>query len=101
MDMQSDVTGRDIQAERRDDAGKFMTAQERSGNWNALPDSRPVTMMGLRSNSCRWPIGNTRDLESFRYCGAANNGGSPYCVTHMKMAFSPSRARVFVPGSSR
>jgi hypothetical protein len=52
-------------------------------------DGRP-TVGDLTANSCR-PIGNPRDLRTFRYCGAAAHGG-PYRKRHARVAYLPRAA---------
>jgi GcrA cell cycle regulator len=46
-----------------------------------------VTLFAARENHCRWPLGDPRDLESFRFCGASKFGETPYCRAHHGLAF--------------
>lgn len=49
-----------------------------------LPDSRPVSLVNVRSYHCRWPI----DGEDFRFCGAVQaEGRTSYCAAHTAMAW--------------
>jgi GcrA cell cycle regulator len=55
----------------------------------AAPQSRFVTLLDLDIHSCRWPIGEPCDLETFRYCGAPHadmSAGRPYCPHHTRIA---------------
>jgi GcrA cell cycle regulator len=54
-----------------------------------------VTLVELRLESCRWPMGNPLE-ESFRFCGQHRIGTGPYCEAHHKVAFTPNvkRARL-------
>lgn len=40
----------------------------------------------LANNQCRWPLGDPAD-PNFRFCGARVVGRSPYCCTHLELAF--------------
>ncbi len=51
-----------------------------------------LTVVDLTPSSCRWPTGNPRDLNTFRYCGASANG-SPYCERHARLAYLPRLPR--------
>jgi len=44
----------------------------------------------LRSQTCRWPFGD--DLP-YTYCGERNIDGSPYCLEHSRLAWSPNTVR--------
>lgn len=46
-----------------------------------------VTLMDLKINSCRWPIGDPKD-EDFHFCGADVVTGKPYCSEHCKIAYT-------------
>lgn len=54
-----------------------------------------VTIAELKSHHCRWPFGEPRDFDAFRYCGAAKEpGAGPYCQFHFLAALTPEgRAR--------
>lgn len=40
----------------------------------------------LPDNACRWSLGDPAD-PNFRFCGAPALGRSPYCKTHLELAF--------------
>ena len=46
-----------------------------------------VSLMDLKLNSCRWPIGDPKD-EDFHFCGADTVTGKPYCAEHCKIAYT-------------
>lgn len=46
-----------------------------------------ITLMDLKLNSCRWPIGDPND-EDFHFCGADTVTGKPYCAEHCKIAYT-------------
>jgi len=57
-----------------------------------------VDLMGLRSNSCRWPLGDPQKHSEFGYCGAATDGIAAYCTIHKKIAYYSGRpAPGFMP----
>jgi hypothetical protein len=41
-----------------------------------------ITIMELRSSTCRWPLGVFSDHPPYRYCGQQTEAGTPYCVHH-------------------
>ena len=56
------------------------------------PEDFPkVTLMELRENHCRWPIGEPGH-ESFRFCGAPKSTAS-YCSCHAQIAYQPTEQR--------
>jgi GcrA cell cycle regulator len=57
----------------------------------ATADSRLLTIMDLKADSCRWPIGEPSD-PSFSYCGATRVDGHSYCPSHCKTAYLPPAA---------
>ena len=40
-----------------------------------------VTFADLKSHHCKWPFGDPRDWDNFRYCGQPRHVG-PYCGDH-------------------
>jgi GcrA cell cycle regulator len=42
--------------------------------------AEPVTLMGLQSHHCRWPIG-----DPGLFCGAVKQDGSSYCPEHRRI----------------
>lgn len=53
---------------------------------------KPVSLMELTENICKWPIGNPGD-PSFRFCGNPSDQGGPYCTDHMDMAYQPASSK--------
>lgn len=52
-----------------------------------IDPNKPVTLLDLRINSCRWPIGELKD-EDFHFCGKECQTGKPYCAEHCKIAYT-------------
>ena len=50
-----------------------------------------VDLLGLTQSMCRWPFGEPRDIEAFRYCGSPKEVG-PYCSVHSGLAYTPRGA---------
>lgn len=46
-----------------------------------------VSLMDLKMNSCRWPIGEPKDAD-FHFCGKDTVTGKPYCSEHCKLAYT-------------
>lgn len=44
-------------------------------------------LMDLRTNTCRWPIGDPSD-DDFHFCGHPTTTGKPYCPEHCKAAYT-------------
>lgn len=46
-----------------------------------------MTLLDLKLNSCRWPIGEPKDAD-FHFCGKDTVTGKPYCSEHCKVAYT-------------
>jgi GcrA cell cycle regulator len=57
-----------------------------------VPLSLKVTIVELRENMCKWPIGDPSSME-FRYCGSPARAATPYCAHHGKVAYQPAQDR--------
>jgi GcrA cell cycle regulator len=57
-----------------------------------IPMSERVTIMELREQMCRWPIGDP-GREDFRFCGGRISTTSPYCSHHAAIAYQPIMER--------
>lgn len=63
-----------------------------------LVETRPavtpenVTIMDLRENMCRWPLGDPSQPD-FRFCGSRTTPGSAYCACHSAIAYQPANDR--------
>lgn len=55
----------------------------------ALVHCEPVSLLDAQIHHCRWPLGESRDFESFRFCGAATTSGSSYCAHHHILSRRP------------
>ena len=51
------------------------------------PKQGKVSLMDLKMNSCRWPIGDPKDAD-FHFCGKDTVTGKPYCAEHCKIAYT-------------
>ncbi|VBB69656.1 FIG00689473: hypothetical protein [invertebrate metagenome] len=49
-------------------------------------DSRIRSVIELSALTCRWPIGDPRDV-SFHFCGKRVLTGKPYCAEHVAIAY--------------
>lgn len=57
--------------------------------------ANPVTLMGLESRHCRWPLGEPS--HDMLYCGDTAELDQPYCSTHCRLAYQAiERQRPFV-----
>lgn len=57
-----------------------------------VPFSERVTIMELKENMCRWPMGDPAHVD-FRYCGLKTDTGIPYCSYHCRIAYQPAGER--------
>jgi GcrA cell cycle regulator len=46
----------------------------------------PKGLLELKSNECRWPIGEPGE-EGFCFCGGLRLEGRPYCAEHLSIAY--------------
>lgn len=53
-----------------------------------------VALVDLRDHHCRWPLGDPREIESFRFCGEHHAAGKPYCEGHCDVAYAGTTRRV-------
>jgi len=51
------------------------------------PKQENVSLLDLKLNSCRWPIGDPKDSD-FHFCGKDTVTGKPYCSEHCKIAYT-------------
>ncbi|MXN66229.1 GcrA cell cycle regulator [Stappia sp. GBMRC 2046] len=50
------------------------------------------TLMELKHNTCKWPIGDPGDPD-FHFCSQNAEGGKSYCEFHHRLAYRPLRKR--------
>ncbi|MBE1237955.1 global cell cycle regulator GcrA-like protein [Phaeovibrio sulfidiphilus] len=56
-------------------------------------DEKIRSVVDLKADSCRWPIGDPRH-PNFHFCGKTAIPGKPYCSEHAQIAYvSSSRVR--------
>ena len=77
---------------RREAAPQLMINRERRNNSGPFAAS-VVKFMELRPSMCRWPIGDPKHIETFRFCGSACSPGAIYCKPHTAKAHAPIRPR--------
>ncbi len=53
-----------------------------------LENGEYATVMTLKENMCKWPIGDPASPD-FRFCGHKTMPGSPYCEAHARLAYQP------------
>jgi GcrA cell cycle regulator len=61
-----------------------------------------VPLAKLTDHTCRWPLGDPRDLDAMKFCGAEpytkGRRDYPYCVKHCRIAYRlPARDEILVP----
>jgi GcrA cell cycle regulator len=47
----------------------------------------PISIYELRDNTCRWPLGEMKDLPPYRYCGCRTAPDKPYCAEHVRRGY--------------
>ncbi len=57
-----------------------------------LENGEFATVMTLKENMCKWPIGDPSSPD-FRFCGHRTSGSSPYCDAHARLAYQPMDRR--------
>jgi GcrA cell cycle regulator len=57
-----------------------------------IPISERASILTLKEDTCRWPIGDPGD-EEFHFCGRHSEQGVPYCPHHCHIAYQPAQAR--------
>ncbi len=51
-----------------------------------------ATVATLKTNMCKWPIGDPAK-DDFHFCGQSAPTGKPYCGYHSQLAFQPAQRR--------
>jgi len=74
-------------------APQLVTNRERRNKSGPVAASVQVKFMELRPSMCRWPIGDPKHSETFRFCGSACLSGAMYCKVHTAKAHAPNRPR--------
>ena len=75
-----------------------MINRERRNNSRPLAASVRVKFMELRPSMCRWPIGDPKHIETFRFCGSACSSRAIYCDAHNAKAHASNRPKT--PGTT-
>ena len=66
---------------------------DRKSRDSSAPMLVSVKFMDLRPSMCRWPIGDPRHFEAFRFCGSPCPSEAPYCKKHNAIAHLSNRPR--------
>jgi hypothetical protein len=74
-------------------APQLVTNRERRNKSGPLAASVRVNFMQFRPSMCRWPIGDPKRIETFRFCGSTCSSGSVYCKAHTARAHAPNHPR--------
>ncbi len=57
-----------------------------------LDDGDLTTVATLKTNMCKWPVGDPAS-DDFHFCGQAAPTGKSYCPYHASLAFQPTQQR--------
>ncbi len=57
-----------------------------------LDDGDMTTVATLKTNMCKWPVGDPAS-DDFHFCGQPAPTGKSYCPYHASLAFQPSQQR--------
>jgi len=66
---------------------------------SGIPPRQRKTLMQLRADDCRWPVGDP-GKPGFFFCGGKKVKGLPYCGAHCPRAYQPNSARSPRPAST-
>lgn len=64
---------------------------DRESYFQPLPDTSPIALKDLHSDSCRWPVDGLFGREGM-FCDEVRVAGKPYCTTHHRIAYQPQSA---------
>ena len=76
-------------AEKNTEKPVIKTASKKTKKDLALHElliQHALQMANLKSNQCRWPIGDP-DSDNFHFCGEQVFSGKPYCYEHCRQAY--------------
>jgi GcrA cell cycle regulator len=59
---------------------------------NIIPMGQRRTLLELKEDTCRWPIGDPAGPDFF-FCGGKPVTGLPYCSYHCRIAYQPASER--------
>ncbi len=57
-------------------------------------------LMDLKTNTCRWPIGEPEDKD-FHFCGKQTTMGKPYCPDHCQEAYTSLKELMEQPNTKK
>src|SRR5271166_4734745 len=84
-------TSKDGFCGNREAAPQLMIDREGRNKSGPLAASVRVKFMELRPSMCRWPIGDPKHIETFRFCGSACSSGAVYYKAHNAKAHASNR----------
>lgn len=76
------------------DPGSFI---DKNGCFDLPTDGNGVHFQEISNGKCRWPLGDERDIESFRFCGEACPQEARYCSGHTRLSVGSQHRAPFVP----
>ena len=53
-----------------------------------------ISLLQLRANTCRWPLGAMQDYPPYLFCGRGVTLDGPYCTAHHERACGKPFVRV-------
>ncbi|MGI0524751.1 hypothetical protein ABY43_11090 [Rhizobium giardinii] len=63
----------------------------------AEPALKFLTLLELKSDSCRWPVNSPAPRKLYLFCGSRADGPKPYCQLHCEIAYRPNVRRDRAP----
>ena len=54
--------------------------------WEAAPGEKPVPLLDVGEDMCRWPLGDPK-TDGFGFCGCPKVPGYSFCAHHKQLAF--------------
>ena len=71
------------------------TFAERQVAFSAAPNDA-IELVAAEFGDCRWPFGDPKDLNAFRFCGHTVTQGA-YCAVHARLAYLPAKKMTVGP----
>lgn len=87
-----DHAGEDFVARRREPSMKPIVPEPEFAAPLVLESGDRTTVPTLKTNMCKWPIGDPA-RDDFHFCGQPTSTGKSYCAYHARLAFQPAQPR--------
>jgi GcrA cell cycle regulator len=58
-----------------------------------IAPSQRLRLDQLTDATCKWPVGDPQEKDSFYFCGGRSLDGLPYCAGHCRVAYQPAAVR--------